>query len=416
MKAKDIILKKENKKELSSEEIKFIVDNFLNKKISKQEMIKFLETIYKNGMNEKETFYLTKIMAESGKILKFSDKSKIYADKHSTGGISDSTTLIIGPIIACAGISFLKMSGRKLGYTGGTADKLECFKNYNTNISLKEAERLVSKNGASLLTQTEDLAPADKYIYKLRDETNTIMSIPLIASSVMSKKLAIETGVLVLDVKCGDGAFMRTKKDAIQLSKSMLEIGIYAGKKVCAVISDMNQPLGHNVGSLVEVIESIEVLKGKKGRLRDLSIFLSAKIIEMGKNISCEEAIKIATQILDSGKALEKFKTMVSDQGGSLDLFDDKYVKDLLNKKHVINSRKAGFISKFNLEKLGYLVREYCDLGNYGIKILVNLGDYVYKNSPIIELYGENSDLDFVSCLHFSKNKKTANNLIIKVL
>lgn len=416
MNIQEIISKKLEKKQFNSSEIAFVIENFLTKKISKAQMSDFLKAVYKNDMNEKETILFTKAMTDSGKTIKHINKKDIYADKHSTGGISDSTTLIIAPIIACSGLKFLKMSGKKLGFTGGTADKLECFKGYNTNISIEKAENLVKKNGAILMTQTEELAPADKVIYELRDQTNTIMSIPLIASSIMSKKLASGNDVIVLDVKCGDGAFIKNIKDAKKLAKLMVKIGQNSGKKMSAVISDMNQPLGNYIGSLLEVIEAISVLKGEDSRLSELSMFLTSKIIELGKNITFKKAEKLVKKILNSGKALKKLKDIVKNQGGSLDLFSDKKIKEILSSPIVLKSQKEGFVSKIDLEKLGYMVREYCAEGNNGIKFLVNLGDYVKKDSPIIELYGKKSKIDFKSCLHYSKNKKSTDKLIIDVI
>jgi pyrimidine-nucleoside phosphorylase len=417
MDVKEIILKKQNSRSLSKDEIVYVVNNFISGKISKNDMSDLLRVIYKNKMNDVETYNLTLAMANSGKILKFNNKNEIYADKHSTGGVSDSTTLIIAPIIACAGINFFKMSGRKLGHTGGTIDKLECFKGYKTDIDLKTAETLIRKNRAILISQTMDLAPADKYIYNLRDQIGAVMSTPLIASSVMSKKLAAGADVIVLDVKCGNGAFMKSVASARKLGRVMKSIGEKANKKTCVVITDMNQPLGYNIGSLLETIEAIDVLKGKNGRLRDLSIFLATKIIELGKNISFKEAEKTAKAILNSGEALNKFKEIVKSQGGSLELFDDKIVKKILGSPIIIRSKREGYLTKFDLEKLGNLVRKYCtNNGNKGIKILCQIGSYIKKNAPVIELYGEESNLNFASCLHLSKSKKTADKLIIDVL
>lgn len=417
MEIKEITLKKLNKQELTFDEIKFAVMNYVHGKINKEDMTAFLKAIYNNGMTEQETFDLTKIMTCSGDTISFND-GEIYADKHSTGGISDITTLVVIPIVAAAGIKVFKMSGRKLGFTGGTVDKLECFNGYKAAISIKKAKELVKKNGAVVMSFTKDLTPADAAIYKLRDETNTIMSLPLIASSVMSKKLAGGSNVIVLDVKCGNGAFMKKEKAAIELAKVMLKIGKMAGKKIAAVISDMNQPLGHSIGSLVESIEAVKLLKGEiqDERLKYISIYLSAKIIELSKEIPFEEAQAIASDILNSGKALQKFKDIITAQGGSLDLFDNNYVDKILKNSVLIKAPKEGYVSKFDLEKLGTLTREYCALGNSGIKVLVNLGDYIKKGTPIIELYGKATDFDFASCVHCSKTKKIANKLIIDVL
>lgn len=418
MKILEIIKKKNNKEKLSPKEICFAVDGYMAGCINKLNMTNFLKAIYLNGMDEDEIFALTKCMLNSGDVLNFKNKNKVYADKHSTGGISDTTTLIITPIIACADINFFKMSGSQLGFTGGTIDKLLCFKGYKTDISFSKAEKLLNKNGAVLMSSSEKLVPADKYIYQLRDETNLIMSIPLIASSVMSKKLAQGSDIILLDVKCGDGAFMKDKKSATELAKLMIKIGETAGKKTTAVISDMNQPLGTNIGSFMETIEAINVLKGKdkNSRLRELSIYLSAKIIELGKNIPFSDAELLATKLLDSGKALKKFKRIIKAQEGSLDLFSDKKIKKILKDSFTLNSKKQGYLSKLDMEKLGFLTRKYCSDGNYGITLLVSLGDYVEKDEAVIELYGKKTDIDFLSCLHYSKNKKITTKLIIDVL
>lgn len=416
MKISEIIKKKDNKNELTSEEIYFAINGFLKKKIDRLNMIEFLRSINSNGMTERETFALTECMLNSGKTFKFRDiNNNPSADKHSTGGVGDSTTLVIAPIIACAGVNFFKMSGLKLGFTGGTVDKLLCFQGYKPDISITEATKLLKKNGAVLMSFTDEIAPADKQIYQLRGEEG-FMSIPLIASSVMSKKLASDSDVIVLDVKCGSGAFMKSQKEAQKLAKIMIKIGEMAGKKITAIISDMNQPLGKSIGSLPEVIEVIDVLKNRNNsRLRELSVYLSAKIIELAKDISFVEAKKLANFYLDSGKALKKFKTMIKDQGGSLDLFSEKRSKQLLKDPIILLSEKEGYI-ELDLEKIGLLVQEYCSEKNHGIKILVNLGDYLEKGTPVIELYGKQTKIDFSSCLRYSKNKKIDTNLIIDVI
>lgn len=416
MNIEDIIIKKKNKKELTSDEICFAINGYLKKTVNRKNMIDFLKAIYDNGMTKNETFLLTKCMVGSEKT--FNKNNKIYADKHSTGGISDSTTLLIAPIVACAGINFYKMSGLKLGFTGGTVEKLLCFKGYNTEISFQESQKLLKKNGAVLMSFSEINVPADKQIYQLRDEENLVISIPLIASSIMSKKIASGNDVIVLDVKCGNGAFMKNKKEAKELAKYMLEIGKLANKKVATIISDMNQPLGSGIGSLLEVIDVITILRNPKidSRLKNLSIFLSAKIIELAKNISFDKAIKLAESILYSGKALRKFKKIIKSQGGSLNLFYEKNIENILKNPIILYSKKEGYLNKFNLEKLGYLTRKYCSDGNYGIKILVQLGDCIEKNTPIIELYNKETSLDFLSCIHYSKNKKNITDLIIDVI
>ena len=267
----DLIIKKRDKNVLSTEEINYFVecltdDNFPDYQISAMLMAMFL-----NGVSEKETSDLTMAMANSGKVLNLSEIEGIKADKHSTGGVADTTTLILAPLTASCGLPVVKMSGRGLGHTGGTIDKLESIPGFNAEISNKEAMKLVKNNGIVIMGQTENLAPADKRLYAIRDVTGTVESMPLIASSIMSKKIAAGCDALVLDVKCGNGAFMKDYESAKKLAETMVAIGRNVNKKVIALITDMNQPLGKNIGNSFEVIEAIEVLKGNlKGRLKEV--------------------------------------------------------------------------------------------------------------------------------------------------
>lgn len=414
MEINKIIDKKSKNLENTYEEIEFMIMGYVNQKISTEKMTEYIKSIFENGMTHQEIFDLTSIMAKSGDILKFEKSDGVFADKHSTGGVSDSTTLIIAPIIALSGIKFLKMSGRKLGHTGGTIDKVEQFSGFQTELSFEQAKGLVDKNGACIVTQTADIAPADKKIYKLRDETGYVVSLPLVASSVMSKKLACGSDVLVLDVKCGNGAFMKNLQQATELAKVMVEIGKNAGKKVSAIVSDMNQPLGENVGSFLETVEAIEVLEGKKGRLRDLSIALAGKIIELGKAVSFEEAKKEAESYLDSGKALQKLKEIVKSQNGELQLFDKQVRERKMSKIFEVTSNCEGYVCEIDCTKLGFLVRDYCKInGNLGLKIHKYLGEYVQKGEKIITLYGENSEMDFSSVFTIKSQFLEENNKLI---
>lgn len=406
MEINSIIEKKENNLENSFDEIQFMVMGFVNGKISNKDMTRYIKAIFENSMSHQEIFDLTSVMTNSGDILKFDTNDGVFADKHSTGGVSDSTTLIIAPIIALSGIKFMKMSGRKLGHTGGTIDKIEQFRGFNTNLTLQQAKQVVKEHGACIIAQTADLAPADKHLYKLRDETGYVMSLPLIASSVMSKKLACGSNVIVLDVKCGNGAFMKNIGEATALAKIMVEIGKNAGKKIAAVVSDMNQPLGHNVGSYLETIEAIEVLEGKIGRLRDLSIILASKIIELGKNISFEEAKNETLEYLNSGKALQKLKEIISAQGGDLSLFDKNYREHSLQNKVEILSDRDGIISNIDCTKLGFLCRDYCKIEtNKGLTLHKSLGESIKRGEQLITLYGNKTDLDFKSVFGIDNNK-----------
>ena len=385
----DIIAKKESGQNLNMAEIEEAVMGFVNGEISKEVMSKFIKAVYVKGMNEEETYFLTDVMTRSGDILSFENEEGVFVDKHSTGGVSDSTTIILLPIIALSGLKFLKMSGRKLGHTGGTIDKVEQFKGFKTDISLEKAKKIVNKIGACELSQTLDLAPADKVIYKLRDETGYIDSLPLISSSIMSKKLACGTDIIVLDVKCGNGAFMKTEEDAIKLANSMFSIGKLAGKKVVAVVTDMNQPLGQNVGSLMETIEAIEVLEAKEGRLLDTTKVLAKYIISKGLNISLEEAEIKVDEYITSGKAIKKLKQIVKAQGGSVKLFKQSYRNKIYSKKYDVISEKSGYLTHINCEKLGFFVRDYCANGGNGMKVFVSLNSYVKKGDVIASFYGD---------------------------
>ena len=276
MRMYDIIAKKRDGKELDDNEIKFFVNNYTAGEIPDYQASALLMAIYFNGMTEKETVSLTQYMVMSGESVDLTYFGNLSADKHSTGGVGDKTTLIVAPIAAACGLKVAKMSGRGLGYTGGTADKLEAIKGYKTNLSGDEFFNIVNKTGVAVVTQSGNLTPADKKLYALRDVTATVESIPLITSSVMSKKIASGAKNIVLDVKYGSGAFMKTKQDAEKLAQSMVKIGKHCGRNTAALITNMNTPLGYAVGNSLEVIEAINVLNGKqKGDLREISIALA---------------------------------------------------------------------------------------------------------------------------------------------
>lgn len=393
---KDIIYKKANGKSLSKEEVDFAVNGYVSGDIADYQMSALLMAIYTKGMTNQETYFLTNAMLHSGEILDLSE-FKSTVDKHSTGGVSDTTTLIITPICACLGVNMLKLSGRGLGHTGGTTDKLEAFTGYQVELPLDKAKLLVKKNGGCMLTTSFSLAPADKKIYALRDTTSTVESLPLIASSIMSKKLACGADSIVLDVKYGNGAFMKTKKDAKKLGNLMCKIGTLAGKKMFVYIDDMNQPLGYNVGQTLESFEAIEILKGKKGNLYEKSVDLATLCAVAGLGISKAEARKKVIDCISSGKALEKLKTMIHDQGGDLSLFNKLPMK----KTMTIFANSSGKIKAFKTQKLGNLVGEMGSIRqklsdkieyNVGIKTFHKIGDKVKKGDAIIEIYAKNKN------------------------
>ena len=338
MRMYDLIMKKRNGGEHSAEEIKYIVDGFTNGNIPDYQMSAWLVCVYYKGMSKRETVDLTLAMADSGDRLDLSPINGVKVDKHSTGGVGDKTTFIVAPILASLGVPIAKMSGRGLGHTGGTIDKLESIEGFNVAISQEEFINNVNNNKLSLVSQTGNLAPADKKIYALRDVTATVDSMPLIASSIMSKKLAAGADVIVLDVKCGSGAFMKNEEDASELARIMVDIGNMAGRKTYAIITDMNEPLGCKVGNSLEVEEAVDVLKltdieesllnnsmqnGIK-RLVEVSLTLASyMLIGAGCASDYEEARKKCVDAIESGKALEKFISFVGIQGGNVECIRD---------------------------------------------------------------------------------------------
>ena len=380
--------------------LKEIVDGYLSGKVSKETMTEFLRAVCSCGLSDEDATLLTEVMVESGERLSFTPRKYPYADKHSTGGVADSTTLVIAPVVASCGVPFLKMSGRKLGHTGGTIDKLECFKGLRTEISVEEAERIVDKVGAAVIAQSKELVPADKAMYKLRDETGTVKSLPLIASSVVSKKLASGAEVFVLDVKTGAGAFMETVEEGTALAKLMVNILKNSGKKAAAVLSDMNSPLGEGVGGVMEVIDAVEVLEGKKSRLRDLALAIAGKIVALAKGVSDEEGATQATAALDSGKALSKLKEMIAAQGGALDLFEKQERARLLSQAAgIVRAEQDGYIAAIDCVKLGFLAREFEASGGYGMLVPVKVGSAVKKGDALVRLYGEAAKGDALHAL-----------------
>lgn len=393
MNIKEIIELKSLKEELTAEQIKFAVDGYCDGSVTDYQMSALLMAIKINGMTDAETFALTDAMLKSGEILDLSELGTTV-DKHSTGGVSDSTTMVLAPICAVCGINMLKLSGRGLGFTGGTIDKLEVFDGFDVSISIEKAKELVKENGSCVVAATLNLAPADKKIYALRDTTSTVASIPLIASSIMSKKLASGADVIVLDVKYGDGAFMSTYEDAKLLGETMKRIGEAAGKKVELELDDMNEPLGYNVGNKLETYEAIEVLKGKKGKLTDVSFRLASKCISLGKDISIEEAEEQVKDAVESGKALEKFKQMVIAQGGDATLFDGIDIEPKL----IVKAEKAGKVVAFRTRRIGELVglmgatrQKITDVvdNNVGIKTFHKLNETVNVGDVILEVYAK---------------------------
>ena len=388
----DIINKKRLGKELSYEELDFFFNGYLDGKVADYQMSSLLMAICINGMTDEEIYALTKIFIDSGDVLDFSDIPGIKVDKHSTGGIGDKTTLVIAPIAASCGVPIIKMSGRGLGYTGGTIDKLESIPGYRIDLTDEEIIKQVHEIGIVVTGQTGDLVPMDKVIYALRDVTSTVSSIPLIASSIMSKKIASGADKIIIDIKVGNGALLQTKEDAKKLSSLMKKIGSFYNREVHTIISDMNAPLGYAVGNSLEVLEAIDVLKGKEkdNHFVDLCIELASDMVSMGKNISIEEARDLVLDAIDSKKAYKKFLELVEYQHG-----DIKGIKVSEN-TYKIKAEKSGIIKKIDALEVGKLslnlgagkvsIKDKIDY-TVGVKLNFEVGDVVDKGDVLATIY-----------------------------
>lgn len=354
MNACDIIFKTKRKQPLSFDEMKWFIDGYVNGDIPDYQVSSWLMAVCLNSLTDEEIRNLTMIMRDSGSCADLSQINCMTVDKHSTGGIGDKTSLIIAPICAACGICVPKMSGRGLGFTGGTIDKLESIPGFRTTICHERYIDILNTVGTAIISQSEDLVPADKKLYALRDVTATVDSIPLICSSIMSKKLAIGSACILLDVKTGNGAFMKTPEDAVKLANLMVETGRNAGKKCRALITDMNQPLGQAVGNALEVIEAAEILKGhRKGRLYELCIILAANMLELAGIGSAEECRIFAEDAVGSGAALRKFIEMTEAQGGDISFINDYSLLPQPKHKLEIKATADGWISSINSEGIG---------------------------------------------------------------
>ena len=418
----DIITKKKQNKQLSYDELKFVIDGYLNDEIKDYQMSALLMAIVINGMNDEETFNLTKVMLNSGDKIDLSEISGIKVDKHSTGGVGDKTTLVVAPLVASCGVPVAKMSGRGLGFSGGTIDKLESIDGFNTNLSNEEFINQVNKIKIAIVSQTGNLAPADKKIYALRDVTATVDSIPLIASSIMSKKLASGADKIVLDVKVGKGAFMTNMTDAKKLAQTMVDIGKKFGKEVIAFITDMDCPLGKTIGNALEVREAIDTLDGNGDeRFTNLCIKLSAYMVSLGLKISVEEAFDMVVNKLNNKEGLNKFYEFVKYQGGNIDKIE------VSNSKYEIYSNKSGYITSIDplilakfANSLGAGRNKKEDKINHKVGIVLNktINDEVKVNDILGYVY---SDIDVDTSLlnnafKIEKEGITQEDIIIDIL
>lgn len=412
----DIINKTKKSVPLTEKEIDYLVNGYVSGNIPDYQMSAWLMAVYLNGLTEEETIALTFAMRDTGMTFNTScHLDCVTADKHSTGGVGDKTTLIIAPIVASCGVAMPKMSGRGLGHTGGTIDKLESIDGYRTEITSAEFTEILRTTGFSVISQSEKIAPADKAIYALRNATGTVDSIPLICASIMSKKLAVNADCILLDVKWGSGAFMKTKEDAQKLAELMEKVGKSAGNKCRAVITDMNEPLGHCIGNALEVREAIELLQGKvKGRLYDICIELSANILELAGKGTYEECATMAENAIKSGDALNTLRQTIKLHGGNEKICDDV---DLLPKarfSHVIYAPKDVQIVSINTEELGMAslilgagrIEKDDDIDSTaGIVLEFSVGDKISVDAPLMTLY---SDV----CSDFSEAAMRAYNAV----
>lgn len=400
----EIITKKKQGLALTQDEINFFIDGYMKGYVADYQASALLMAICIKGMDKDETFYLTKAMLDSGEAVDLSRFSTLSVDKHSTGGVGDKTTLIVAPIVACLGGKVAKMSGRGLGFTGGTVDKLEGITGYNTQLEPEQFLEQVEKIGVCVVGQSGNLAPADKKLYALRDVTATIDSIPLIASSIMSKKLASGSHNIVLDVKCGSGAFMKTSKEAICLAMAMIEIGKSFGRNVRALVTNMDIPLGYGVGNRTEVWEAIQVLSGKgEKRLTEICISLATNMIALSLNIDTGLANSMVLDAISSGKALLKLREWISVQGGDASFIDKPEM--LLNSAYKAEyiAKSDGYISKMTADKIGYASmqlgagrKKLGDTIDYTAGIIFNksYGDFVKKGEAIATMYSSKNSFD----------------------
>ena len=418
MNIKEIINKKRLGCELNKNEISYVVNGYVKGEIPDYQMSALLMAICTRDMTFFETLNLTDVMLKSGDILDLSSIDGIVVDKHSTGGIGDKVTLILAPLLASLGVKVAKMSGRGLGYTGGTIDKLESISNFNVNLKDEEFINEVNDIGMAITSPTSELDIADKKIYSLRDATSTVESIPLIASSIMSKKLASNADIIVIDVKVGDGALLKTKKDAIKLAHYLVDIGSHYNKKVFCVLTNMSEPLGYNVGNKLEVIEAIDALKGNGCKdLMEVVYTIASIIISNVNNISLNDACNMAITNINNKKAYNKFIEFIEYQNGDINNIKTNC------KVETIFSNKSGYINSIDAEKIGRFALELGagrirkeDKIDYDVGISLNkkVGDYVKDGDILARIYYNEKEIDinyFRECFKFSLEKTEIKNI-----
>lgn len=407
MRMVDIIAKKRDGHALTKEEIEFVVNGYTNDDIPDYQMSSLAMAIFFQDMTDEERAYLTMAMVESGDQIDLSNIEGIKVDKHSTGGVGDTTTLVLAPLVAALDVPVAKMSGRGLGHTGGTIDKLESVEGFHVEISEEAFVKLVNEDKVAVIGQTGNLTPADKKIYALRDVTATVNSIPLIASSIMSKKIAAGADAIVLDVKTGNGAFMKTVDDAEQLAHAMVKIGNQVGRQTMTIISDMSQPLGRAIGNALELQEAIDTLKGEGPEdLTELVLTLGSQMVVLAQKAKdLDEARGMLQEVIDNGKALEKFKTFLSNQGGDASVVDEPSKLPTAQYQFELPAKRSGVVSEMIANEIGIASmmlgagrqtkEDVIDLA-VGLVLNKKVGDRVEEGESLLTIYANSEDVEQV--------------------
>jgi pyrimidine-nucleoside phosphorylase len=429
----ELIIKKRNGFELSKDELTSIIDGFISGEIPDYQISAFLMAVFFKDMNSTETAILTDIMMRSGELIDLSEIDGVKVDKHSTGGVGDKTTLVLAPLVAAAGVPVAKMSGRGLGHTGGTLDKMESIKGLTVDMTREEFIDSVNRIKIAVCGQNANLVPADKKLYALRDVTGTVENTSLIASSIMSKKLACGADAIVIDIKVGHGAFMKTVEDAEQLAKIMIDIGSEMSRKIIAVITSMSEPLGFTIGNALEVKEAIDTLKGNGPEdLTELCLELGSHMLVLGEVAKTQsEAVKTLKKLIDSGAAFDKFKELVKAQGGDTSVIDHPDLLPNTQFSETYKSKKEGYISELNAldiglasVKLGAGRETKTSVIDHGAGIVLKkkIGDFVKKDEALSILYSNNS-ANFTKAIEFmdraykiSEVKPSHKPLILKTI
>mgnify|MGYP001055250507 CR=1 FL=1 len=434
MRIVDLIEKKKQGQILSKEEIDFLINSLMDESAPDYQIAAWLMAVYFKGLTEEETAYLTEAMINSGEIIDFGDLTDSIVDKHSTGGVGDKVTITLIPLLAAAGVPVAKLSGKGLGHTGGTIDKLESIPGFNTKLTIEELIAQVKKINVAIASQTQNLTPADGKLYALRDVTATVDSMPLIASSVVSKKIASGAKNIILDVKYGSGAFMKTPEDAVQLSKLMVNIGNILNKSITAVITSMEEPLGRAVGNSLEIIESIEFLKGNitEGDVAELTYsFASIALVQLGIYHDKNAAKAYLKELVHSGKALEKLKELIAAQGGNPEIIDNYDLFDLPAYKVECEAKKSGYVHNIDAYKIAYACKilgagrdRKTDPIDYSVGVYLNKksGQSVNEGDVLYTIYSNDTEKTKIAqrycdeAFDIAKDKPAQQNMIYKII